>query len=137
MFLETTKAVAATLCRLLFLNKPKYFLAYLNFIVLIMSKRDVSPILQAIRNFLLGRKHITALRFQQDISPRTMPPPELPEGPHHKLSANYYYARDARREVEPPLVIAGPEAVPSLAAPAKDTPKQITATTPGPSYAWD
>jgi len=101
-----------------------------------MSKRDISPILQVLRNFLLGRKHNTALRFQQDVVTRSPNPPALPEGPHHILSANYYYARDARREMVPPQVVAGRE-VPKIAAPAEGQPKKISSRTPGATYAWD
>jgi hypothetical protein len=36
---------------------------------------------------------------------RTQPPPLLPGGFAHKLNNNYYYDRDARRQVGHPQVI--------------------------------
>ncbi|CAH1117961.1 unnamed protein product [Phaedon cochleariae] len=94
---------------------------------------DVNPFIQTIRNFLLGRKHTLALRFQDTLATRSPPPPVLPEGPAHRLNTNYYYNRDARREVSPPELIA-------------PIPKQLEATdkagalkriTPGNLYRWD
>ncbi|XP_050512776.1 NADH dehydrogenase [ubiquinone] 1 alpha subcomplex subunit 7-like [Diabrotica virgifera virgifera] len=94
---------------------------------------DVNPFMQTIRNFLLGRKHTLALRFQDALASRSPPPPVLPDGPAHKLNSNYYYSRDARREVSPPEVIApNPKQIES--GEKGETVKRIT---PGPIYRWD
>lgn len=96
-----------------------------------VAVRDVSPFLQALRNFLLGRKHTKALRFSQDLATRSPPLPELPDGPAHKLSANYYYSRDARREVAPPEIVAtGAKQVTA----GESTVKRVT---PGNVFLWD
>lgn len=94
--------------------------------------RDVSPFLQAFRNFLLGRKHTKALRFAQDVSTRSPPLPELPDGPAHKLSANYYCTRDARREVAPPEIIA--TGTKQVTAGESTAVKRVT---PGNVFLWD
>ena len=71
-----------------------------------MATREVSPFLQRMRAFLLGRQPTNPLRFQPECAPRPGPEPNLVEGPSHKLSGNYYFTRDARREVELPKAIA-------------------------------
>ncbi|CAB3381808.1 Hypothetical predicted protein [Cloeon dipterum] len=97
------------------------------------TPRDISPLLQKLRAFLLGRNHTNALRFADYIAARTQPAPNLPEGPSHKLSANYYYTRDARREIQPPQVVAsGQKAIaPGSAVASKGL------VTPGNQWRWD
>lgn len=94
---------------------------------------DVNPFLQAIRQFLLGRKHTPALRFPLALATRSPPPPALPDGPNSKLSANHYYTRDARREVAPPVVVA-PAPKQLIEGGSKAEVKRIT---PGKVWKWD
>lgn len=70
------------------------------------APRDVGPLVAAFRRFLLGRQHVNNLRFQDKLAPRPGPEANLPEGVSHKLANNYYYTRDARREVAPPTLLA-------------------------------
>ncbi len=69
-----------------------------------------------IRAFLLGRQHKNGLRFEPFLAERPGPDANIPGGVAHKLSGNYYYTRDARREVAPPNVLTGPEAQKALEA---------------------
>ncbi|EDX01408.1 NADH dehydrogenase [ubiquinone] 1 alpha subcomplex subunit 7 [Drosophila yakuba] len=100
-------------------------------------RRDVSPLIQRIRAFLLGREHNLALRFEDGLADRTQPQPEIPDGPSHLLSANYYCQRDARREVLPPIDLV--EQQKQLAADAGEAAKATSSKlpTPGKIYAWD
>ncbi|XP_055549900.1 NADH dehydrogenase [ubiquinone] 1 alpha subcomplex subunit 7-like isoform X2 [Wyeomyia smithii] len=93
-------------------------------------RRDISPLLRELRNFLLGRKHTNALRFENGLAARTQPPPSLPEGPNHKVYSNYYALRDARREVVSPMDITSIKSIGKRTEPIK-LPK------PGKSYGWD
>jgi len=97
--------------------------------------RDVSPFLQAVRDLLLGRKHTSALRWEHFVATRSPPPPNLPEGPSHKLNSNYYCTRDARREVKPPKEIEDGQAQLT----AESTPQLGSGKlrTPGPLHKWD
>ena len=76
-----------------------------------VASREVAPFLQRVRAFLLGREPVNPLRFQKECAPRPGPEPNLVEGPSHKLSGNYYFTRDGRREVERPKTIADNSAV--------------------------
>ncbi|CAH2982146.1 unnamed protein product [Chilo suppressalis] len=66
--------------------------------------RDVSILLQEIRNFLLGRKHTLHPRFPLKVSPRSIPPADIPRAPEYKYSNQYYYERNAFDSVKPPVV---------------------------------
>merc|ERR1711874_419313 len=72
-----------------------------------MATREISPVLQKVRAILLGRTHMNNHRFEALLANRTQPDPEVPGGPAHKIESNFYHKRDARREVHPPLVLAG------------------------------
>lgn len=94
-----------------------------------MSKRDVNPIIQKFRQFLLGRKHTHGVRFQDEMSARTQCPPCLPDGPSGKLSKNFYWKRNARGSVAPPIDLLKGQSVKALAGPVEE-PKPISAPAP-------
>ncbi|XP_023177695.1 NADH dehydrogenase [ubiquinone] 1 alpha subcomplex subunit 7 [Drosophila hydei] len=99
-------------------------------------RRDIAPFLQRVRAFLLGREHTVALRFEDGLADRTQPQPELPDGPSHQLSANYYCSRDARREVQPPIDLVQQQKL--IDAATEGAPKaRHQLPTPGKVYAWD
>lgn len=71
-------------------------------------------------------------RFQDALATRSPPLPILPDGPAHKLYSNYYFTRDARREVEPPEIIA-----PAPKQLESGSPSSLKMITPGKVYKWD
>lgn len=66
--------------------------------------RDISSGLAKMREFLLGRKYVYHNRFPPLISPRTIPPPDIPRGPEYKYSNQWYGNRNAMGSVKPPVV---------------------------------
>ncbi|EDW86244.1 uncharacterized protein Dwil_GK16034 [Drosophila willistoni] len=98
------------------------------------ARRDIAPLLQRVRAFLLGREHTLALRFEDGVADRTQPQPVIPDGPSHLYSANYYCQRDARREVNPPIDLVLEQK--QLEAEGTTVPK-TKLPTPGQVYSWD
>ncbi|CDW53673.1 CI-B14 5a domain containing protein [Trichuris trichiura] len=83
------------------------------------------------------------LRFPEEMSTRNPPLPNLPGGVYHKISDNYYYERDARRTVEPPVVTY--DATAKMALPGPHVKVMILTLTsrfssvaplPGAGYQW-
>ncbi|CAK1590460.1 unnamed protein product [Parnassius mnemosyne] len=101
-----------------------------------VAVRDISPLMQALRNFLLGRNHTKALRFEPFLSARTQPPPEIPDGPTHKHAHNYYYTHDARREVKPPLDLTQ-QLLTDGAEKGAARQAAVSIPTPGKVHHWD
>lgn len=67
------------------------------------NHREISPFLKLVRDFLLGRKHLTNNRYADTVSARSQTPPTIPEGPPTRLFGNQYYLRDPRRQMGPPI----------------------------------
>ncbi|KAK6636700.1 hypothetical protein RUM43_010362 [Polyplax serrata] len=101
------------------------------------ATRDVSGILKKVREIFLGRKNVNFLRFQEGISARTQPPPNLPEGSNQKLAENYYYSRDARRIVKPDNLLYHANTVPRLTEGTEAKESHTVGRTPGRVHMWD
>ncbi|GAB1862145.1 NADH dehydrogenase [ubiquinone] 1 alpha subcomplex subunit 7 [Camponotus japonicus] len=98
-----------------------------------VAHRNVGPLLQMIRDLSRGKKVVLAIRFADEQAARTQPPPQVPRGPYDKTSQIYYYTRDARREVEPPLLISGSKQIGT----ENESPAEEKYLTPGKAYNWD
>ncbi|EDW70279.2 uncharacterized protein ND-B14.5AL [Drosophila virilis] len=67
------------------------------------NHREISPFLKLVRDFLLGRKHVTHHRYADTVSPRTQANPDIPADASTRLFGIQYYLRDARRQMRPPI----------------------------------
>jgi NADH dehydrogenase (ubiquinone) 1 alpha subcomplex subunit 7 len=101
-----------------------------------IAPRDVTPLIAWIRNTLSGRKLKSVHRFEDEIAPRTQPPPVLPEGPSHKVSNNWYCSRDGRRMAQPDQSVYHPRALPSGEKSTTSAPAQPMVPKPGFGYNW-
>ncbi|KAL0130849.1 hypothetical protein PUN28_002453 [Cardiocondyla obscurior] len=97
-----------------------------------VERRNVTPLIQFIRDVCRGRKVVMAHRWTDCQAKRTQPPPKIPGGPYDKTSQIYYYPRDARREVQPPLLISKL----SKQIEAKESVADKNYITPGKTYNW-
>jgi len=103
-----------------------------------LRPRDVSGFLQAMRNLLLGRTLVNPLRFSDFLATRSPSPPNLPPGSAEKLSANYYYAIDGRREQPAPITLAdGTSGQKAIGAGGKSSGPSPTGYRPGKVFKWD
>eukprot|EP00041_Stephanoeca_diplocostata_P017622 m.359819 g.359819 ORF g.359819 m.359819 type:complete len:142 (+) comp20764_c0_seq1:97-522(+) len=103
---------------------------------------EASSLPRWIRNILTMHPDQTPwLQYTKDRSTRSPPHPNLDGlGPAHKLSNNYYYKRDVKREVRPVFRIGNTEATPFQlmsqvsvdSEDGKETSTEIVATVPEP-----
>nr|XP_012148135.1 PREDICTED: NADH dehydrogenase [ubiquinone] 1 alpha subcomplex subunit 7-like isoform X2 [Megachile rotundata] len=96
-----------------------------------IEHRQVTPLLQIFRELIRGKPIKEGLRFTDELASRTQPDPNVPGGPYHKTSKVYYFTRDARRLVEPPIEVVSRKQVTA----GKDAPSEIKSCTPGISVA--
>ncbi|KER28649.1 NADH:ubiquinone oxidoreductase subunit B14.5a [Opisthorchis viverrini] len=100
----------------------------------------LTPLMARIRDFLLQRKYNNSLRYTENYSKRTQPPPFLPDGCSHDIAENAYYLRDERRRVSPPVevFISGPKRLAESGSSSLPQPTSTSVTTvPGVKFNWD
>ncbi|OXU24950.1 hypothetical protein TSAR_006813, partial [Trichomalopsis sarcophagae] len=66
-----------------------------------------------------------SLRFANQIAARTQLQPDLPGGPYKKSTGIYYYTRDVRREVKPPITVYTANQL-ALSLGLSDNPQTVT-----------
>ncbi len=104
--------------------------------------RDISPFLQKFRNLLQGREANINPRFKDEMATRDPPEANLPPGPAHKVSGNYYFTRDGRREVTFPTTLADSTKALQAGGEGKEEASSAVANapakrrTPGPVYKY-
>ena len=102
------------------------------------ARREVHPVIRLFRDYLLGRKYKTNLRFADEMSPRPGPQPILPEEAFLTISSNQYHKRDVRRRLAPPLSLSSEQKLlPQTEAPSAQTAPSISgAPVPGKAFKW-
>ncbi|VDM31318.1 unnamed protein product [Hydatigera taeniaeformis] len=102
------------------------------------ARTRLTPFMEWFRDFFLMRKYNNAQRYEDLMARRTQPPPNLPPGVAHKMSENYYYTRDVRRQCGPPVQVfnAGPKQITEGGSHAAASPL-FTDFTPGSKHNWD
>ena len=98
-----------------------------------VQHRQITPGLKIFRDICRGKPIVEALRYADGLAARVQPPPTVPGGPYHKTSKVYYYSRDARRLVQPPVEVCAQKQI-DAGESASGEPKSIT---PGKTYAPD
>ncbi|XP_014204263.1 NADH dehydrogenase [ubiquinone] 1 alpha subcomplex subunit 7 [Copidosoma floridanum] len=77
-----------------------------------MSHRSVTPIINFLRTLLRGKPlRLNSLRYADEIAARTQPQPMIPAGPYGRVTKIYYFPRDSRRKVEPPISVVKSQAL--------------------------
>ncbi|KAK3798273.1 hypothetical protein RRG08_017188 [Elysia crispata] len=97
--------------------------------------RNVTRIVQKIRNWLLSHDELKSThRYEGYIAKRSQPKPSIPPGVSSKLSDNYYYTRDGRREVQQPTVVYSAA---QKMLQGGETAQLSKAPLPGVGYDWE
>ncbi|XP_076643942.1 NADH dehydrogenase [ubiquinone] 1 alpha subcomplex subunit 7 [Halictus rubicundus] len=91
----------------------------------VIEHRSVTPIVKVFRNVMRGKPVVDGIRFADCLAARTQPQPDIPGGPYHKTSKVYYFSRDARRLVKPPIELTGQKQLDTGKEPVTE-PKAIT-----------